>query len=179
MLEFGLEQRQGRRDAGHALYSRWRVLWLRHPSRMNNWRTPLGTDTTNRYRGHRPLELKRSPLATAVAPPIESRARPQPAVLVGGLAAAGAAAALLVALHVGDAPLRAPNTFSTLRALAIALYITVGSYTTWRRPGARFGFYLTGAGLFYAVATLTASHHQLPHSVGRVVLAAFSVTLAY
>src|SRR4051794_10334543 len=126
-----------------------------------------------------PLESVEVPLATAVAPPIETRARPQHAVLVGGLASVGAAATVLVALHVGDTPLRAPNTFSTLRALGVAFYVAVGSYTSWRRPGARFGFYLTASGLTFAVATLTASHHQLAHSIGRVVFAAFSVALAY
>ena len=118
-------------------------------------------------------------MATAVAPPIASRARPQRAIVVGGLASIGAAAAVLVALHVGDATLRAPDTYSALRALAVAFYVIVGSYTSWRRPGARFGFYLTGSGLFFAVATLTASHHQLPHSIGRVVFGAFSIALAY
>ncbi|MFL5945754.1 MAG: histidine kinase [Gaiellaceae bacterium] len=118
-------------------------------------------------------------MATAVAPPIASRARPQHAVVVAALAFIGAAATVLVALHVGDAPLRAPDRYSALRALAVALYVTVGSYTSWRRPGARFGFYLTGSGLVFSVATLTASHHQLPHTIGRVVFGAFSVALAY
>jgi len=118
-------------------------------------------------------------LATAVAAPIETHARPQHAVLVGALAFLGAAATVFVALHVGDTPLRAPDTYSTLRALGVAFYVAVGSYTSWRRPAARFGFYLTLSGLVFAIATLTASHHQLPHSIGRVVFAAFSVTLAY
>jgi signal transduction histidine kinase len=118
-------------------------------------------------------------MATAVAPAVESR-RPLPhAVVVGGPAAVGAGMAALVALHIGDEPLRAPDTLSSLRALAVALYMAVGSYTSWRRPGARFGFYLTGIGLFFSVATLTTSHHQLQHSIGRVVFGALSVCFAY
>jgi signal transduction histidine kinase len=118
-------------------------------------------------------------MATAVVPVPQARPLLQHAAVVGGLAAVGMCAAALVAFHVGDAPLRAPDTLSSLRALVVALYIAVGTYTIWRRPGARFGFYLTGAGLFFTVATLTASHHQLPHSIGRVVFGVFSVCLAY
>src|SRR2546430_2590663 len=118
-------------------------------------------------------------MATAVGQAVDSRLRLPHAVVVEGLAAVGAGTAALVALHIGDSPMRAPDTLSSLRALGVALYVAVGSYTSWRRPGARFGFYLTGIGLFFAVATLAASHHQLPHSIGRVVFGGFSVCLAY
>jgi signal transduction histidine kinase len=118
-------------------------------------------------------------MAIAVSPAAQSRLRLPHAVVVEGLAAVGAGTAALVALHIGDSPLRAPDTLSSLRALAVALYVAVGSYTSWRRPGARFGFYLIGIGLLFAVATLAASHHQLAHSIGRVVFGGFSVCLAY
>src|SRR2546430_522715 len=118
-------------------------------------------------------------MATAVGQAVDSRLRLPHAVVVEGLAAVGAGTAALVALHIGDSPMRAPDTLSSLRALGAALYVAVGSYTSWRRPGARFGFYLTGIGLFFAVATLAASHLRLPHSIGRVVFGGFSVCLAY
>ena len=83
-------------------------------------------------------------MATAVGQAVDSRLRLPHAVVVEGLAAVGAGTAALVALHIGDSPMRAPDTLSSLRALGVALYVAVGSYTSWRRPGARFGFYLTG-----------------------------------
>jgi signal transduction histidine kinase len=118
-------------------------------------------------------------MATAVVPVPQARPLLQHAAVVGGLAAVGMCAVVLVALHVGDAPLRAPDTLSLLRALLVALYVAVGGYTILRRPAARFGYYLGGAGLCFAVATLSVSHHQLPHSIGRLVLVVFSVFLSY
>src|SRR4051794_20765421 len=99
------------------------------------------------------------PLATAVAAPIETHARPQHAVLVGALAFLGAAATVFVALHAGAAPLRAPAACSTLRPVGVAFCGAVGSYPSWRRPAARFGLSPTLSGVVFAIATLTASHH--------------------
>jgi signal transduction histidine kinase len=118
-------------------------------------------------------------MATAVVRAAEPQRVLPPAVVLGGSALLGGVAACAVAWHVGDAPIRAPDVRSVLRGVAVVLYVAVGTYTTWRRPGARFGYYLTGIGLFFAVASLTASHHQLPHSFGRVTFAALTVCLAY
>jgi signal transduction histidine kinase len=118
-------------------------------------------------------------MGSAVVRAAEPQRVPPRALMLGGSALIGGAAACAVAFHIGDAPVRAPDTDSFLRGLAVVLYVAVGTYTTWRRPRARFGYYLTGIGLFFAVASLSASHHQALHTVGRVAFAGFSVCLSY
>jgi signal transduction histidine kinase len=118
-------------------------------------------------------------MATAVVPAAEPERLLPRAFILGASAVLGGAAASAVAWHVGDAPIRTPDAHSFLRGLAVALYVAVGTYTTWRRPVARFGYYLTGIGLLFAVASLIASHHELPYSIGRVALAVFAVCLSY
>jgi signal transduction histidine kinase len=118
-------------------------------------------------------------LATAVATAASAQRVLARAFVTSALAVTGGAAAVGVAFHVGDSPVRAPDRLSFLRGVAVALYVLAGTYTSWRRPGARFGFYLTGIGLFFSVCSLAASHHELTHSIGRVTFGAFSVCLAY
>ena len=109
-------------------------------------------------------------MATATAPVAAAeRVAPRTLALIS-LTALGAAASFAVAFHVGDPPVRAADARSFARGLALALYVVVGTYTSWRRPQARFGFYLIGIGLLFSVASPTASQHEVPHSVGRAIL---------
>jgi hypothetical protein len=87
------------------------------------------------------------------------------------------AAATATAMNLGVE--RSPDALSVVRGLLVAAYAGVGAYTWLRRPASRFGSYVTLLGLFYAVASLSASSESIVHTVGRVALAVFIVGLVY
>jgi signal transduction histidine kinase len=95
------------------------------------------------------------------------------------LGAAGAVAATLTAADLGDGPARHAELWAAFKGLVVASYVAVGMYTWWHRPGSRFGLYLSGIGLLYAIASLSASGDALAHTAGRAALAVFVVCLAY
>jgi signal transduction histidine kinase len=94
-------------------------------------------------------------------------------------AALGVVAATATAFDLTDGNLRQPSSTSVARACIVALYVGIGAYSWWRRPGSRFGLYLAGMGLVYPIAALSASSHQMPHTIGRLTFAAYIVCLAY
>ncbi|MGE5688940.1 MAG: sensor histidine kinase [Pseudomonadota bacterium] len=117
---------------------------------------------------------------TTVAVPAASSLRTsdrlmRPAVV----GAAGALAALLTAAGIGVDGVADPDAWSLVRGAVVAAYIAVGAYTWARRPSSRFGALVVGVGLLYTVASLTASHEPVVHTVGRVFHAGFVVYLAY
>jgi signal transduction histidine kinase len=118
-------------------------------------------------------------MATVAAPrPGAERARPQVLIVVG-VGALGAIAAAATAFRAGYGPLDELDGTALARGLAVALYVWVGAYNFWRQPHNRFGLYLSGAGLLFALAAITDSTDELLHSTGRVVFALFVVFLAY
>jgi signal transduction histidine kinase len=116
-------------------------------------------------------------VATVAAPGVDET-RSRLTTLGLGLVVGGAAAAATV-LDLGDSAHARVDGLSITRGLVVALYTGVGTYTTWRRPGSRFGLMMIAIGPFYAVASLTASDDELAHTIGRVALAAFVLCLAY
>jgi signal transduction histidine kinase len=118
-------------------------------------------------------------MATVAVPePEEIRpARKIAALAVGGVF--GVAAATATIFELGYAPSDEPDTLSVVRGLVVLSYVAVGMYSSWRSPGSRFGLLLIAVGLLYPVTSLTASHDELPYTVGRVTHAAFIVFLAF
>jgi signal transduction histidine kinase len=117
-------------------------------------------------------------VATVAAPGVEETRFPWLTTLGLGLVVGGVATAATI-LDLGDSAPDRVDGLSVTRGLVVALYTGVGTYTTWRRPGSRFGLMMIAIGPFYAVAALTASDGELAHTIGRVALAAFVLCLAY
>jgi signal transduction histidine kinase len=102
------------------------------------------------------------------------------AYTVGGLLAAGAAAATAtIWTAVASSVLANAETVGILRGLLIAAWVAAGAYMWWERPESRFGLLLAGAGLLYALTSLMASDNGLTFTAGRIALAVFVVYLAY
>jgi signal transduction histidine kinase len=118
-------------------------------------------------------------MATVAAPAVGAARPGQRTLLLWAGAGLGLLAAAAAVVASGGTPVGRPDAAQLLRGLLVAEYVLVGTYTTWRRPGSRFGLYLTGIGLLYSVAALSASNDPLAHSVGRIALAAVVVCLAY
>ncbi|HSC50879.1 MAG TPA: ATP-binding protein [Gaiellaceae bacterium] len=72
-----------------------------------------------------------------------------------------------------------PETMAVAKGLIVAAYVGVGVYTLARRRGTRLGPLIAGAGLLFAVTSLSAVDRPFPHTVGRVALAALVVFFAY
>jgi signal transduction histidine kinase len=118
-------------------------------------------------------------MATVAAPAVGAGRPGQRPLLLWAGAGVGLLAAVAAVVASGGTPVGRPDAAQLLRGLVVAEYVLVGTYTTWRRPASRFGLYLTGVGLLYSVAALTASNDPLAHSVGRVALAGLVLCLAY
>jgi signal transduction histidine kinase/membrane protein DedA with SNARE-associated domain len=109
------------------------------------------------------------------------RRRTDPRVLVVvALVVAGAVATALTAWACARSPILVhPTTTALWRSAFVASYVTVGSYTWWRRPETRLGPLVAGVGLLYGVASMNASAASLVYTLGMVVWAAVLVYLAY
>jgi signal transduction histidine kinase len=72
-----------------------------------------------------------------------------------------------------------PETASVLRGILVVSWIAAGTYMWWQWREGRLGLLVAGAGFFYATTSLMASADKLTFTIGRVLLAAFLVYLAY
>jgi signal transduction histidine kinase len=117
-------------------------------------------------------------MATMAAPGLEVTRSPRLTTIGLGVLV-GAAATAVTASGLADGEQHGADALSVSRGLVVALYAGVGTYTSWRRPGSRFGLMMIAVGPLYAVAALAASDDELVHTVGRVALAAFALGLAY
>ena len=95
-------------------------------------------------------------------------------------ALAGAAASLFAVTTAWFSPLVShAHAAAALRGALVALYVSVGLYTWSRRPASRVGPLIAGAGFLYASTSLAVLDQPLPHTVGRVALAAQVVYFAF
>jgi signal transduction histidine kinase len=108
------------------------------------------------------------------------RHAPVAAVVAVGLGALAVAATAITVWAVHRSPvLVEARTVSFIRGCIVASYTAVGIYTWLRRPGSRLGPLFIAAGFGYALASLEASSHALPYTVGRGLTELFSVYLVY
>jgi signal transduction histidine kinase len=99
---------------------------------------------------------------------------------LAGLLGAGALAAAATGWEVSASPVLVdPESTGLVRGIFVGLWIGVGAYIWLRRPVTRLGLLLVGAGFLYAATTLNASGNEQVFTVGRLLLAAFVVCLAY
>ena len=97
-----------------------------------------------------------------------------------GVALAGVAATMLAVWPVWFSPLVShAHAAAVARGLLVACYVGVGLYTWSRRPGSRVGPLIAGAGLLYSTTSLAAIDRPLPHTLGRLALAAQVVYFAF
>lgn len=116
----------------------------------------------------------------ALAPTQLSMNTASRAYAVGGLLAAGVAAATAtIWTTVPSSVLVNAETVGILRGLLIGFWVAAGAYMWWERPESRLGLLLAGAGLLYALTSLMASSDRLTYTTGRVALAVFVVYFAY
>ena len=116
-------------------------------------------------------------IATAEAASQDSIARARE---MSAVAIAGVAAALLTVWTVWSSPLMANSHATALaKGLLVACYVGVGVLTWSQRPSSRVGPLIAGAGLLYAGTALAAVDRPLPHTVGRLALAAAVVYFVY
>jgi signal transduction histidine kinase len=71
-----------------------------------------------------------------------------------------------------------PLSDAIVRSAYVAVYVAVGAYTWYRRPGIRLGCLLVANGLAFAVVTLNASDGAVMHTLGMMVWAAWIVFTA-
>src|SRR5512144_2109051 len=99
---------------------------------------------------------------------------------VVAVALAGAAASLFAVTTAWFSPLVShAHAAAVLRGVLVALYVGVGLYTWSRRPASRVGPLIAGAGFLYASTSLAVVDQSLPHTVGRLALAAQVVYFAF
>jgi signal transduction histidine kinase len=118
-------------------------------------------------------------MATIAAPAIAPARPARGLVWIGTVATVGAIAAALTAGGVGLGDDAGVAGWTLVRAAVVASYVAVGTYTWWRRPASRFGIMLAELGLLFALTALSASTNAVPHTIGRVALAAVVLYLAY
>jgi signal transduction histidine kinase len=109
------------------------------------------------------------------------RARPAAghAVMLGLMALVVVVVAAGVAFHVLDGPPRPPDAGSVTRAAVVLMWAVAGAYTRWRRPADRFGLYLFGIAMLFALSSLNLSSNDGAHSAGRIIFAALLVCILY
>ncbi len=96
------------------------------------------------------------------------------------LLAAGATATIATYLAVDGSPTIVDERVAAfLRALFVALYVVVGTYTWLRRPDSRLGLLIVGAGFLFALTSLNASTSSAIYPLGRLLFSAFVVYLVY
>jgi signal transduction histidine kinase len=117
-------------------------------------------------------------MATMATAAVEDTRYPRLSTLGFVLVVGGVATAVTI-LDLGEGAHEGVDGLSVTRGLVVALYTAVGTYTTWRRPGSRFGLMMIAIGPFYAVAALASSQDEVAHTIGRVALAAFVLCLTY
>ncbi|MGZ8694800.1 MAG: ATP-binding protein [Gaiellaceae bacterium] len=96
------------------------------------------------------------------------------------LLVAGATATTATFLAVdGSTTVVAPGSAAFLRALFVAVYVVVGTYTWLRRPDSRLGLLIVGAGFLFALTSLNASASTGVYPLGRLLFSVFAVWLVY
>jgi signal transduction histidine kinase len=118
-------------------------------------------------------------MVTLAGTPIRAGPGARHLITLGLIAPAIIAIAAGIALHVPDGELGRPDAGSLTRAGVVLLWAVAGAYTSWRRPADRFGLYLFGTAVLFALTTLNLSGNEVAHTVGRVIFAAFLVCLSY
>jgi signal transduction histidine kinase len=117
-------------------------------------------------------------MATTATAAVEDTRYPRLSTLGLGLIVGGVASVVTI-LNLGNGAHHDVDGPSVTRGLVVALYTAVGTYTSWRRPGSRFGLMTIAIGPFYAVAALSSSQDEVAYTIGRVALAAFVLCLTY
>jgi signal transduction histidine kinase len=118
-------------------------------------------------------------MSTLAATATSGRPAVRQVITLGLIALAVVLIAAGIALHLPAGDPGRPDAGSLTRAGVVLLWAVAGAYTWWRRPADRFGLYLFGTAVLFALATLSLSSDEVAHTFGRVILAAFLVCLTY
>jgi signal transduction histidine kinase len=118
-------------------------------------------------------------MSTLAAAAVRARPAAGHAVTRGLMALAVVVVVAGVAFHVLEGSPGRPDAGSLTRAGVALMWAVAGAYTRWRRPADRFGLYLVGIALLFALASLNLSSNDVVHTVGRVIFAAFLVCITY
>jgi signal transduction histidine kinase len=101
------------------------------------------------------------------------------AAVVVALGSVGVVAAFVTGLFVAHSEVLVhPMSDAIVRSAYVAVYVAVGAFTFYRRPGSPLGRLLVANGLAFAVVTLNASDGAVLHTSGTVVWAAWVVFTA-
>ena len=110
----------------------------------------------------------------------EDEARNARLAAAGLLAGAGGlAVAVTYTVTWNSTTLVEPHQTAVARALLVAAWIAVGSLMAWRRVDRGVAVLVASAGFLYSVQALTAVSDARAYTVGRVVLSALTVYVAY
>lgn len=97
-----------------------------------------------------------------------------------GVGVVGIVATALRVWAVASSPaLVDAKSIASWRGVVVALYVTVGLYTWWRRSDNRLGPLLVGNGLLYAATSFNASGASAAYTLGMVLWAVYVVYTAY
>jgi signal transduction histidine kinase len=119
-------------------------------------------------------------MATVVAPAAASRAQlSRRLTLVGGTLAGTVAVAVTAWAAAGSAILVHPESAALLRGLYVAAAVSVGVYTSWRRPQSPLGPLVAGSGFLYALTSFNTSADERWYTLGMVGWALWIAYVAY